>query len=63
MFRLNQSNTFLWPVTVSLPESGGKHSKETFDAEFVPAAPGSYQLRMLTWEGKVAYERTVRVRP
>ena len=34
MFKINQSTSFFWPVTVMLPADGGKHQKETFDAEF-----------------------------
>lgn len=34
MFKINVSATFFWPVTVSLPADGGRHQKETFDAEF-----------------------------
>lgn len=34
MFILNQAPTYLWPVKVELPVSGGKHEKHTFDAEF-----------------------------
>ena len=36
---------------------------ETFDAEFLPTTPGTYQLRMISEQGKLAYRRTVRVRP
>jgi FtsP/CotA-like multicopper oxidase with cupredoxin domain len=36
---------------------------ETFDAEFAPSVPGTYRLRMVRYNGKVAYDRTVRVRP
>lgn len=35
MFKLNQTTTFTWPVTVSIPSDGGRHTKETFDAEFL----------------------------
>ena len=33
-FVLKQSNSYVWPVTVKLPISGGKFEKQTFDAEF-----------------------------
>jgi FtsP/CotA-like multicopper oxidase with cupredoxin domain len=36
---------------------------ETFDAEFTPSVPGTYRLRMVGIRDKVAYDRTVRVRP
>ena len=32
--KINQSATFLWPVTVHLPTDGGKFDKQTFDVEF-----------------------------
>lgn len=34
MFKLKQSETFLWPVTVQVPVDGGKYCKETFEVEF-----------------------------
>lgn len=34
MFKLSQSPTFWWPVTVAFAADGGRHQKETFDAEF-----------------------------
>ena len=34
MFKLKQSQTFFWPVEVSIPVDGGKYEKQTFDAEF-----------------------------
>lgn len=34
MFIIKQSQTFKWPVAVSLPADGGKTVKHTFDAEF-----------------------------
>ena len=34
MFKISQSNTYLWPVTVEMPDDGGKFTKHTFDAEF-----------------------------
>lgn len=34
MFKLNQSETYVWPVEFSLPMSGGKHEKQTFDVVF-----------------------------
>ena len=33
-FILKQSSSYVWPVTVKLPISGGKFEKQTFDAEF-----------------------------
>ncbi len=33
-FVLKQSDTFFWPVSFDVPESGGKHRRQTFDAEF-----------------------------
>jgi len=33
-FVLKQSSSYVWPVTVRLPISGGKFEKQTFDAEF-----------------------------
>lgn len=33
MFKLKQTATFLWPVTVHIPNAG-KFDKHTFDAEF-----------------------------
>lgn len=34
MFVIKQSETFRWPVVVSLPADGGKTVRHTFDAEF-----------------------------
>jgi hypothetical protein len=34
MFKLSQSETYFWPVTVEVPMDGGKFDKQTFDAEF-----------------------------
>ena len=34
MFKLSQSQSYLWPVSVELPADGGKVEKSTFDAEF-----------------------------
>jgi hypothetical protein len=34
MFKLNQSDTYFFPVTVELPIDGGKFDKVKFDAEF-----------------------------
>jgi hypothetical protein len=34
MFKIKQTNTFLWTVRVSVPTSGGRHEIHTFDLEF-----------------------------
>lgn len=34
MFKIVQTPTYTWPVTVELPTDGGKTEKATFDAEF-----------------------------
>jgi hypothetical protein len=34
MFQLAQKNTCKWPVTVLVPQDGGKRAKQTFSAEF-----------------------------
>lgn len=34
MFKLKQSTTFFWPVEVNVMVDGGRHEKQTFDAEF-----------------------------
>lgn len=34
MFRLNQSATYFWPVSVNLPTDNGTFDKQTFDGEF-----------------------------
>jgi hypothetical protein len=34
MFKLSQSDTYNWPVTVEVPADGGRTEKSTFDAEF-----------------------------
>lgn len=34
MFKLNQSATFWWPVTLNVPVNGGNFQKATFDLEF-----------------------------
>lgn len=36
---------------------------ETFDAEFAPTQPGTYQLRMISEKGQVVYRRVLQVRP
>jgi hypothetical protein len=33
-FVLKQSDSYVWPVTVEIPVDGGRHDKQTFDAEF-----------------------------
>ena len=32
-FVLKQSGSYLWPVTIEVPADGGRHEKQTFDAE------------------------------
>lgn len=34
MFKLKQSQTYFWPVTVKSAIDGGAYEKQTFDAEF-----------------------------
>lgn len=34
MFKIKQSATYFWPVTVFVPSDGGQFEKATFDAEF-----------------------------
>jgi hypothetical protein len=34
MFKLDQSQTYAWPVTVQIPVDGGRYVAETFDAHF-----------------------------
>lgn len=34
MFRISQSDSYFWPVTVNVPVSGGVFKKETFEVEF-----------------------------
>ena len=34
MFKIKQTNTFIWPVKLVTPVSGGKHTTSTFDIEF-----------------------------
>ena len=34
MFKLSLSESYLWPVVIEVPESGGRFVKFTFDAEF-----------------------------
>lgn len=34
MFKLEQSNSFLWPVKISYPIDGGRSEEESFDVEF-----------------------------
>lgn len=34
MFKLSQNTTYRWPVTVHIPQDGGKFVKATFTAEF-----------------------------
>lgn len=34
MFKISQKPTYKWPVTVSIPDDGGKFTKGTFTAEF-----------------------------
>ena len=33
-FKLDQSGTYKWPVTVEVPMDNGKHDKHKFDGEF-----------------------------
>jgi hypothetical protein len=34
MFVLSQKGSYSWPVKIEVPASGGKHDKQSFDAEF-----------------------------
>jgi hypothetical protein len=34
MFKISQNTTYKWPVTVHVPQDGGKFTKATFTAEF-----------------------------
>lgn len=34
MFRIRQTNTFVWTVKVLMPVSGSRHETHTFDLEF-----------------------------
>lgn len=34
MFKLRQSDSFSWPVTIKVPIDGGRYASETLDAEF-----------------------------
>lgn len=34
MFRIDDSDSYKWPVTVEIPRDGGKFTKATFTAEF-----------------------------
>jgi hypothetical protein len=34
MFTLSKSGSYSWPVHHEIPVSGGKHEKQSFDAEF-----------------------------
>ena len=34
MFELDQSGSYSWPVPVDVATSGGKHHRQSFDAEF-----------------------------
>ena len=33
-FKLDQSGTYKWPVTVEVPVDDGRHDKQKFDGEF-----------------------------
>ncbi len=39
MFQIASKNTCKWPVTVLVPQDGGKRGKQTFTAEFALLAP------------------------
>lgn len=34
MFKISEQRTYKWPVTVHVPQDGGKFTKATFTAEF-----------------------------
>lgn len=34
MFKITQSQTYSWPVSVNIPTNGGQYDKQTFDGEF-----------------------------
>jgi len=34
MFIIKKSESYIWPVVVKFPMSGGRHAEERFDAEF-----------------------------
>lgn len=43
MFKLKQSASFFWPVSVNVPGDGGKFEKQTFDVEFKRATQAKLQ--------------------
>ena len=54
MFKLTQTTTYFWPVTVNLPMDGGKFDKQTFDAEFKRVPQSRLEeLRKQVEEGKL----------
>lgn len=53
-FKLKQSNTYFWPVEVSLPDSGGTYTRETFDVEFKRVSRQEFtELRDKAQRGKL----------
>jgi hypothetical protein len=34
MFKISQSQTYTWPVSVNIPTNGGQFDRQTFDGEF-----------------------------
>jgi hypothetical protein len=59
-FKLKQSNTYFWPVEVSLPDSGGTYTRETFDVEFKRVGRQEFNdLRDKAQRGKLTDEQLV----
>lgn len=50
MFVLSKTGRYFWPVTISLPVTGGKFEKSSFDAEF-KRLPQSKLRRLLDASG------------
>lgn len=57
MFKIAAKRTLTWPVTVSIPQDGGKTTKATFKADF--EVLGQDELLDITNEGKDVLERVL----
>ena len=62
MFKLAQKRTITWPVTVNIPQDGGRTQKATFDGEFevltqeeaeqaVRAEKDLLEVQLIGWNG------------
>lgn len=61
MFKLDQSATYFWPVTITMAADGGRFVQELFDAEFARLQQSELEaLRNSVMDGKLTDADMVR---